>query len=324
MIFWGTEPENDQSKKKEVVLAVQAKRQEAFLEAQLGEECIFSSVGSVTEAKELAVKKNRIDLLIVLRKSQYGGVDQPVEIATEVLKLHPNCEVLLIIGAEDEIGLNMLKEGEKLGARLLSSSDKPISADEISAVLANVKKSWNRNPVKIFSVNSAKGGSGATSVTLGLAAVQKEKTLILDSKGGIGTFFDKNTEHSDREDEIISVGIDMDYLKVRKLTVSMTENICTKYETVFVDEVEIEEGIEYQSIIVVDPVAESIKNSKKITKDNSLVVLNSDISAVIPKEVIEHELGKSIFHVIKHDRELYLRAAATMQPVPLKEFWEKL
>lgn len=324
MIFWGSEPSEDVFGRKEVVFAIQAKRQEAFLEAQLGEECNFLTVKNVAAAKQLATGKNKIDLLIVLRKSQYGGVDEPIEIVKQIKLYHPNCEVLLIIGAEDEVGVKMLEEGKKIGAITLSSSDKPISAEQICDVLAEVKKSWNRKPMKVYSIFSAKGGSGATTLALGLAAAQNEKMLMVDSKGGIGAFFDKDIEFSNLEEGIVSVGENWDYLKVKELTASIVENICSKYETVIVDEVDIQEGIEYQSILVVDPSAEAIKNARKIMTDKSLVVLNSDMPTIIPKEVTEHELGKSLFHVINHDRELFLRASATMQPVPLGDLWKKL
>lgn len=330
LIFFSfDEVETEVNTTKEIILMLNAKPQENFIKESLGQEHNYTIVTTASEAKQAALK-DRIDLVIALRKSKRGGVEDPIKMVEIIKNDHPEVEAAFIVGYEDEIGLEMIAQAKEIGAYTISHPSAPISAQDILVVIDEIKQGWkvevSSTPNNLILVESAKGGAGSTTVAISIAAAAEgKKTLLIDQKGGIRSYFYIDLKQTAFLDQAYALNEHIDYLFADEVTSRIIEDACEKYDLVILDDVKLagKLEVEYKHLLVINSTAEALMNAKEKLKEDSLLIYNASVSDILPAEVVAHEL-KKVFHERKFDFLKYLQAAASSEFVPNYELYKKL
>ncbi|MEZ2659222.1 hypothetical protein [Aneurinibacillus aneurinilyticus] len=203
----------------QLLLACNAVQQENWLAGLLGdfEEC--GRVKDMNELNETLEHTDTVHLAVLLRKNRHGGVEKVEEMARLILEHSPQARVLIIVGANDKRGKEIVQAVQELPCRtLLANGPKsPITGEAIQEEVLSFAEAIRQEqeeqsdsehwipeeeeqveapPIlrKVF-VEGVKGGSGCTTAITMLARMLHQKgqpVHIFDPTGGCNYTIDEH------------------------------------------------------------------------------------------------------------------------------------
>lgn len=310
MVFFSdTSMETGKSERElNVLFGLNAQQQESWLKSQLPD---FEEVGSVKTIAELrkVIKSDvSIQLAILMRKNPHGGVDKPEEIARVILEHHPDAQIFIIVGTQDQRGNEIISAAESLGCRTLVANGQPISGKDILNVVQELAdkvrgkeasledQEESKSTLKMILVEGAKGGSGVTTALAALSRYLSETThervSLLD--------FSKGTRYLLQDQEgihILDPDGDQDFPNTGWLLLEHPGEPPS-----FLDELK----HQLYHVLMVDPSREAMDQARKKMKDDTLVVINRAVIEIMPEEIFEGELKRKPTLMIENNPTAYM------------------
>lgn len=295
VVFFDNEPAI-QTDLLRVGLAVNNPALETWFEKELCQSGLAQVTQKISSAEESI---DHIDAIIILRKNRSGGVADPYLVAKKFIANTPGGIILFIAGLMDDQGKTMIKQMESLDCNLIVAAVKQgtLEEDIVIQKIQEFLELQKKSSSNVFSVFSAKGGCGATTFVAHIAnhLSNQGSVLILESRESL-RFHQLNA------------GIEV--LTKAYISAGELEDFKQSYPFIVLD-MDNPNLDRVKKICILDGSPESIHNAKVLSADH--YVLNQACTA-LPKEVIEHELGKPLTMSVESDREAFLKGAITGEP----------
>lgn len=245
------------------------------------------------------------DGIIILRKNRNGGAKDPVALVKRYVKDNPKGLVLFIAGVSDDEAKDIIRHMEKMATRVfvVDSPLGTIGEKEFRKGISEMLLEWEICNTNVYHVFGAKGGCGTTTITASLAN-------YLSTKGSVAVVEARPSLKHHPLKEGIKV-----FTKDALYTQDLREMQITHHFVILdgISPADNDQKNYCKQILVMDSSPESMERAKALTADH--VVLTHFCSGVLPKEVVEKEIGKSITLVIDDDRPKFLTALATGESV---------
>lgn len=244
------------------------------------------------------------DGLIILRKNRNGGISDPVRLVKNFMQMNEKGLVLFVVGIADDEGVEIIRQLEKIAFKLfvIASPYGRVNETDMRKGISDVIAEWDVCNTNVYRVFSPKGGCGATTLTAALAnflSETEERVAVAEKKNSLQ--FHKLNNNVKLIDNITNI------------TAEDIRELQKKYHYVILDDIldDIlsEEELNIKTILIMDCSAESIDKVKNIEAEK--IVLNFYCPNVLPKEIIEKEIGKKVDVVIEDNRGKFLQASVT-------------